>query len=142
MSNILRVPTLGVDAAFEDLVRRTFDPHAASWMPPVDISQSGEDVLIDMELAGVDESSLDIELKEQALRVSGRRNAPSQDEVRSVVRAEIRRGEFSRTFRVPAHLTADAITATYRNGILRIALCGARPSPVSQKISISGISSS
>lgn len=139
MSGLVRVTPLNIDTAFDDLVRRTFASKTASWMPAADIIQDGEDVLILLDLPGMNAETLDMELKEQVLRITGTRAEREVSSTERLIRAEIRRGDFTRTFRVPSYITADAISAAYDNGVLQVRIRGAQPTPTSQKIAIQGV---
>ena len=139
MSSVLRVsPLSGVDAAFDDLVRRTFsEVQAAAWAPPADIVISGEDAILTLEVPGVDPASVEVEVKERTLLVRGERKALPESS--QVIRSEIRRGAFSRDFRLPSALPADSVHASYADGLLHIRISGARPAPVSQRIPVEGL---
>lgn len=142
MSIVRFTPSFDVDSVFDDLVRRSLGT-TATWSPAADVHQEGADAVITLELPGVSAGDVDIEVKDRALIVSGSRENKTEDEntesgVR-VLRREIRRGSFSRSFRLPAHITPDAVKASYENGLLTIRIVDAQPAPVSQKIAISNL---
>ena len=142
MSIVRFAPAFDVDSVFDDLVRRSLGS-TATWSPAADIHQEGADAVITLELPGVAAGNVDIEVKDRALIVSGSREPAVEDSgdesgVR-VLRREIRRGSFSRSFRLPAHVTPDLVKASYENGMLTIRITDAQPAPVSQKISISNL---
>lgn len=132
----------GVETMFDDLVRRAFGPAtSASFTPPADIYLDGEDVTILLEAPGLKAGDLEIEIKDRLLVISGTRPAStdSQEDTISFMRREIRRGDFSRTFRLPSHIKAENIQANYEDGMLRVLIKQARPTPVSQLVEISGL---
>jgi HSP20 family protein len=87
--------------------------------PPVNIFQKGDDFVAVVELPGVDKSELQIEAKENTIRLSGRKTfAYGQDA--SVHRRERVSGTFDRTISVPVQIDPDAIKAEYREGILAL----------------------
>lgn len=140
MSTVMRVkPMFGAtfDAAFDDLVRRTLHDGGATWTPAADIVQKGEDVLITLEVPGITADDIELEVKDRALHVRGRRPALAEDA--KVVRQEIRRGEFSRSFRLPAHVGPDAVSASYDAGLLTIRVDGAQPAPVTRIVPIENL---
>ena len=139
MNGLVKMTPLNIDGAFDDLVRRSFTAKSTSWMPAADIIQDGEDVLIILDLPGIDSETLDLELKDRVLRVAGSRGEHMPSSMERLIRAEIRRGDFARTFRIPSYVTADAISAAYDDGVLQIRIRGAQPVPMSQKIEIRGI---
>lgn len=144
MSIVRFTPGFDVDSAFDDLVRRSLGA-AATWSPAADIHLDGADAVITLELPGVAPGDVEIEVKERSLFVRGKRlpstNEESEEQGQRVLRREIRRGEFSRAFRLPPHVTPDAVRASYDNGMLTIRVAGAQPAPVSQRISIANLDS-
>ncbi len=134
----------GFESAFDDLVRRTMgDTGAATWTPAADVTREGEDALITLELPGIAPGDLEIEVKDRALIVTGSREVTQRSEQDEagvhVLRREIRRGEFSRTFRLPAHVGPDAVEASYDQGMLTIRIRGAQPAPVSRRVPIANL---
>lgn len=140
MSIVRFTPSFDVDSAFDDLVRRSLGA-AATWSPAADIHLDGPDAVITLELPGVAAGDVDIEVKDRSLIVTGKREQAVTDDEHGVrvLRREIRRGDFSRTFRLPAHVGPDAVQASYDNGLLTIRIGGAQPAPVSQRISIANL---
>ena len=129
----------GFDAAFDDLVRRTLtDAGTASWVPAADIVQEGEDAIITLEVPGITAEDVEIEVKDRSLVVRGRRPAVEREDAK-VLRQEIRRGEFSRGFRLPAHVGPDAVRASYDAGLLTIRISGAQPAPVTRIVPIENL---
>jgi HSP20 family protein len=85
--------------------------------PPINVFQQGEDILAIIELPGIDKNGLQIQAKENTIRISGRKAVDFPDGV-SVHRRERIWGDFDRTLSLPVQLDADGIKAEYRNGIL------------------------
>lgn len=142
MSMVRFTPGFDVDSAFDDLVRRSLGA-TATWTPAADIHLVGPDAVITLELPGVAAGDVEIEVKERSLIVRGQRTPSTGDEAdeqsKRFLRREIRRGEFSRAFRLPAHVTPDAVRASYDNGLLTIRVLGAQPAPISRRISIENL---
>jgi HSP20 family protein len=89
--------------------------------PPINVFQRGDDILAIIELPGLDKNNLQIEAKENTIRISGTKSADYPDQV-SVHRRERVFGEFDRTLSLPVQLDPDAIKADYRDGILALFL--------------------
>jgi hypothetical protein len=51
---------------------------------------------------------------------------------------EVRYGSFRRTFTLPAHVTSDALTATYDKGVLTVRVAGAYRGSTTQRIPVTG----
>jgi HSP20 family protein len=89
--------------------------------PPINVFQQGEDILAIIELPGVDKNDLQIQAKENAIRISGKKAATIPEGV-SVHRRERVFGEFDRTLSLPVELDPDGIKAEYHDGILALFL--------------------
>jgi HSP20 family protein len=89
--------------------------------PPVNVFQQGEDILAIVELPGIDKDELQIQAKENTIRISGRKSITYQDGV-SVHRRERVSGEFDRTLSMPVQVDPDGIKAEYRDGLLALFL--------------------
>ena len=114
------------DSDFENLVRSAFGS-TTSWVPAADVVQSGDDAVITLEIPGVKPEDVTVEVKERHLVISGERSVTEAAESDAVIRREIRGGEFSRSFRLPAHVTADSVSASAENGMLFVRVAGVRP---------------
>jgi HSP20 family protein len=89
--------------------------------PPINVFQQGDDILAIIELPGIDKSDLQIQAKENTIRISGRKSVDYPEGV-SVHRRERDSGEFDRTLSLPVQLDPDRIKAEYRDGILALFL--------------------
>jgi HSP20 family protein len=89
--------------------------------PPINVFQQGSDILAIIELPGVDKNSLEIQAKDNTIRISGKKSISYPDGV-SIHRRERISGEFDRTLSLPVHLDADRIKAECHNGILALFL--------------------
>jgi HSP20 family protein len=118
------------DALFN--LQRALDAQKASeWLrdattsrgpfPPINVFQQGYNIVAIIELSGVDKDKLQIEAKENTIRISGTK-APAYEDGASVHRREREFGQFDRTISIPVKLDPDAIKAEYRDGVLALFL--------------------
>jgi HSP20 family protein len=89
--------------------------------PPINVFQQGDDILAIIELPGVDKNQLQIQAKENTIRICGKKDIDFPEAV-SVHRRERVFGEFDRTLSLPVQLDPDGIKAEYRDGILALFL--------------------
>jgi len=89
--------------------------------PPINVFQQANDILAIIELPGVDKDSLNVQAKENTIRIAGKKPTIYPDGV-SIHRRERMSGEFDRTLSLPVHLDPDRIKAEYRDGILALFL--------------------
>ena len=96
--------------------------HSASQgpFPPINVFQQGDDILAIVELPGIDKDDLQIQAKENTIRISGRKTMRYPDG--SVHRRERMFGDFDRTLSIPIQLDPDGIKAEYRDGVLALVL--------------------
>jgi HSP20 family protein len=109
---------------FEETIHRTEFPDegldAALWSPAADVYETSEEVVLAVELPGVQLEDVHLEALDGKLRVSGVRRAEEGVPPRQFVRMERIYGSFSRDFSVPASIDASGIKATLKAGILRV----------------------
>jgi HSP20 family protein len=117
--------------ALLDLQRSLESTLASDWLqdlttsrgpfPPINVFQQGDDILAIIELPGVSKSDLQIQAKENAIRIFGQKTINYPEEV-SLHRRERTSGEFDRTLSLPVQINSDGIKAEYRDGILALFL--------------------
>jgi HSP20 family protein len=87
--------------------------------PPVNVFQQGDDLVAIMELPGVAKDDIQVEAKDNRIRISGQK-AVDYDEGVSVHRRERLSGKFDRTLTMPIRIDAERIKAEFRDGILAL----------------------
>ena len=87
--------------------------------PPINVFQQGHDLVAIVELAGVKADALNVEAKENLLRLSGTKSFEYDDNA-SLHRRERIAGSFDRTITLPIRIDPDRIKAEYRDGILAL----------------------
>jgi HSP20 family protein len=92
----------------------------STWLPPVDITESEEALVLSFDLPGLKEDEIQVELDDNVLTVSGERVRRSETKQDDYFRYERRFGSFSRTVALPAGVEDDQIEASYENGVLEI----------------------
>jgi HSP20 family protein len=88
--------------------------------PAVDMSENDAAYVVTVELPGVKREDVSIEIAEDVLSIHGEKK--SEREEKSERRHYVERsfGSFSRSFTLPAHVAADRIKASFRDGVLTI----------------------
>jgi HSP20 family protein len=87
--------------------------------PPINVFQQGEDFVAIIELPGVSKDDLEIQAKENTLRISGKKIVDYKESA-SVHRRERVSGEFDRTMTLPIQIDPDTVKAEYRDGMLAL----------------------
>ncbi len=96
----------------EDLVSGT-------WVPPVDVAETQEKILVRAEVPGLKQEDIQIEFENGLLTIRGERKL-EKSEGTTWHRVERVYGNFSRSFTLPRTVDAEKIAASYREGILEI----------------------
>jgi HSP20 family protein len=102
--------------------------------PPADIYETKDDVQLYLDMPGADPSSLDVTLDRRILAVSAR-SMPWQPDGYALIAAEYQDGNYARSFVLSDNLDGDQIEANFRDGVLRLRVPKAAPSPA-KKISV------
>jgi len=137
-----------LDRDFDEIVRRAWSPartttarSTAGYVPAVELARDGEDVVIRLELPGVDVAKdVDIEVAEGRLTISGQReDRYSSGEGQQLLVRELRYGAFRRDFQLPDGVTADDVDASYDRGMLEVRVRHvSKPAPSPTKVAIRG----
>lgn len=90
-----------------------------TWVPPMDIAEENDRLLVRVEVPGVDEKDLKVNFEDGLLMISGERQFERKDD-RNYHRIERSYGSFSRSFTLPRNVDSSKISATFKNGILEI----------------------
>ena len=94
------------------------------WMPPVDLYETEAAFVAEADLPGVHQENVDIQFDRNTLTISGTRAATLPSRYKTpqlrVFGAERLSGAFSRSIRLPEHVDADKITASFADGVLTV----------------------
>jgi HSP20 family protein len=103
--------------------------------PPVDVYQTDAEVVILVEMAGIGDAEVQLELDGQSLIIRGERRPLQGRPQRTYSQMEISHGPFRRELYLPADVDPEAASIVYKEGILEISLPKASPA-VSRQLRI------
>jgi HSP20 family protein len=89
--------------------------------PSINVFRQGSDFAAIIELPGLSKNDLGLEVRGNAIRISGRKTIDYGGNA-SVHRREHVAGSFDRTITLPVQLDPDRVTAEYRDGVLALSL--------------------
>jgi HSP20 family protein len=95
---------------------------AGSFAPAVDIYEDEHNLVLKLEVPGVNEEDLDISLENNALTVKGERKFEKEEKEENFHRIERRFGAFTRSFRLPNTVDSESVSANYDKGVLKLTL--------------------
>jgi HSP20 family protein len=105
---------------FDRLAQQVLGTAARPAVMPMDAWRDGDRFIVEFDLPGVDEDSLNLDVERNVLTVHAKR--PDLDADREMVSAERPRGVFSRQLFLGETLDTDAIEANYSGGVLRLTI--------------------
>lgn len=141
-SELSRMRSLGLRGAEAPGVESTERTHASAWVPTTDILARGDDLVIKVELAGVDPEDIDLRFAHGALTVSGTRS--SDDAEGGATEFYVRErfyGEFRRVINLPEGTEPSQLVAEFHDGLVEITVRNALIRDESTKISLTDKSS-
>lgn len=107
----------------------------SAWSPLVDLSENEDGYSILLDLPGMNKKDIAINFQDGVLTVSGERVETEEKEGHNFLRTERRSGVFSRSFKIPNAIQTDKISASYKDGVLNIALLKAEEvKPIKVKV--------
>lgn len=118
-TELTRLRTLGIHGGSE--AERT---HASAWVPVTDIFARGDDLVIRVELAGVDPGEVALSFSRDALTISGNRRRELPDGVEFLTQERFY-GEFRRLITLPKETRAEQVSSVLDRGLLEITVQGA-----------------
>ncbi len=107
---------------FDDLVETLFGDTRSTWgrsfVPALDVAEADGDYIVRMDLPGVKEEDLNIEMRDNLLTIRGHREFEYNDNVNGLTRMERGTGTFQRSISLPRGV--GEIDAKLENGVLTL----------------------
>jgi len=89
--------------------------------PPVDIYETADDMVLEVDMPGVPPDSVDVSLEQQVLTIKGR-FSPVRSQAYQALHAEYAEGDYERAFFLSEDVERDRIEAAHKNGVLTLKL--------------------
>ena len=110
-----------------------------TFVPAVDIYEDEHNLVLKLEVPGLNEEDLNVSLENNTLTVTGERKFEKEEKEENFHRIERRFGSFTRTFRLPNTVDVEKVEAGYDKGILKITLGKrAEAKPKQIKVNVGG----
>ncbi len=124
MNTITRIdPFRELASFFENWAPTGKDQLAAgTFAPPVDVYEDEQNLVLKLEIPGVNEEDLNVSLENNVLTIQGERKFEKEEKEENFHRIERRYGSFTRTFRLPNTIDTEKVEASYDKGILKVSL--------------------
>lgn len=124
----VRALQLDVDRAFDQFWRMAPNPFASlgrleqTDIVRVDVEDNGKEVAVTAELPGMSDADVDVSISEGLLTIRGEKKSDRESEKDGILVRERIYGTVERTVPLPDGIDPDAAKATFKNGVLRIAI--------------------
>jgi len=99
------------------------------WIPPMDLVETEDNLVLRADLPGVDRGDIEIEVKDGVLTVSGERKAQHETQREGYHRVERSFGRFSRSLELPKGVDPQNVSAHFDKGVLEVRM----PKPEERK---------
>jgi len=109
------------DSFLEGTMRRRGED-GTEWFPSLDVSETKGDFVVKAELPGIDHKDIDISLTDGMLTIRGEKKHEKEENEENYHFIERSYGTFSRSVSLPRDLKHDKISASYKDGVLRVVL--------------------
>jgi HSP20 family protein len=114
-----------LNSIFSDFARPDGETESlamGSFIPPVDIYEDKERLVLKLEVPGIEQDNLDVRVENQTLTVRGERKFEKDEKEENFHRIERRYGSFTRSFTLPQTVDTGSVKAAYEHGVLTIQL--------------------
>jgi HSP20 family protein len=107
--------------------------------PPVDIYEDEHNIILKMEVPGIDEKDIDVRIQNNTLTVQGERKIEKEEKEENFRRIERQYGSFTRSFTLPSSVDPGQVSAHCNNGVLKITFAKrAEAKPTEIKVNVGG----
>lgn len=139
----------GIDRLFNGLFRGFMTPWDAlpamagrggtdGFIPRMDLSATEKAYEVALEVPGVNEEDVSLEVRDNTLIISGEKKLENKEEDAGYYRMERSYGSFQRSLALPEDAEIAGIAATRKDGVLHVTIPRKAPeTPTSRKIEIS-----
>src|SRR5260221_7814634 len=95
---------------------------AGTFAPAADVYEDEHNVILKLEIPGVNEEDLKVSVENNVLTIQGERKFEKEEKEENFHRIERRYGSFTRTFKLPNTVDSERVEAGYDQGVLKITL--------------------
>jgi HSP20 family protein len=128
------------------LIRESYSPEGpeealttTTLAPPVDIYEDEHNIVLKIEVPGIDEKDMDVRIQNNTLTVHGERKIEKEEKEENFRRVERQYGNFTRSFTLPSSVDPEQVSARCDKGVLNINLAKkAEARPTQIKVNVGG----
>lgn len=99
-----------------------WENRTAAFSPKVHVEETDKHLVVQVELPGLDEKEIKVNIDKNVLTISGERKSEKKEDHDGYYYSEIKFGKFERSFRLPEYVETQGTEADYKKGVLSIKL--------------------
>jgi HSP20 family protein len=107
--------------------RRWFE-QLGEFHPKLDVKNSDKEIIVTIELPGVELKDIEISVTGNGLLVKGEKRAQKEEKDKGYYKMECSYGSFQRLIPLPCEVKNDEIVASYKDGVVKVTLPKAKES--------------
>ena len=88
------------------------------WTPVIDVLESKDEIIVKVEVPGIEPKEINVQLADQILTISGEKKYEQEEKDEKFYRMERAMGSFSRSVRLPTAVELGKVIAAFKNGLL------------------------
>ena len=108
------------DQMFDELTASSREQ--PDWTPAVELKDSGDELVLRVQLPGIDAKDVDVQVAKQGVSIAGDYRHEHKTEENGYFKSEFRYGNFRRVVPLPVAIENEQVKADYNNGILTLTL--------------------
>lgn len=101
--------------------------------PRMDIYETDKEVVAEVESPGVDPKNIEVEVKNNVLRIEAKTEKKKEEKRKGYYRKELSKGFYKRAVPLPVEVIGEKAEATYAEGILKVIIPKVAPKKVKKK---------
>ena len=114
-----------LDSLLEDFFSSELTPFRrmeGEFMPRMEVKENDREMLVSMELPGMDEKDIELTLSGNSLTIKGEKKEEKEEKGESFYSCERVYGTFQRSIPLPQEVDMKKVDATFRKGVLHVKL--------------------
>jgi HSP20 family protein len=127
-----------MDRLFSDFARSIGWPRLresgaalAEW-PATDIQENGDEIVVSVDVPGMDEKDVSVELQNGKLTIRGAKRTEREEKKGSYLSRERHYGSVYRSIQLPCDVDASKVSAEFKNGVITVKL--PKPEELKQEV--------
>jgi HSP20 family protein len=107
-----------MDQIFDNMVGSVQSSEA--WQPAIELKEADDELVLRVELPGIEGKDLDVQVRRDAVVISGETTVEKTENKETYIRSEFRYGKFQRAISLPVPIQNDKVKANFTNGVLTL----------------------